>query len=104
MNVLNFDQGSGTASPLLVGFSESDGYCIALRERPKNPPIPGMRRLRQYFPTVVQHACNMLVHRLHARKQPLPVILPRPISFVRKRLHFHVVTASAFFLAPLELP
>jgi len=55
---------------------------------------------RHYFPTVVQHGCNMLVHGLHGREQPLPVVLPRPISFVGKRLHFHLVTASAFFLAP----
>jgi len=38
----------------------------------------------------------MLVHGLHAREQPLPVVFPRPSPFVRIRLHFHLAT-SAFF-------
>ena len=59
-----------------------------------------MGAFRHYFPTVVQHACNVLVHGLHAWEQPLPVVLPRPVPFVRKGLHSHLVTASAFFLAP----
>jgi len=49
-------------------------------------------------PTVAQHACNMLVHGLHAWEQPLPVVLPGPIPLVSKRLHFHLGRC----LAPLH--
>ena len=49
-----------------------------------------MGAFRHYFPTLVQQACNMPVHGLHAREQPLPVVFPRPISLVRKRLYFHL--------------
>ena len=58
-----------------------------------------MGGFRHDLPTLVQHACEVLVHCLHAREQPLSVVLPSPISLVRKRLHFHLATASAFFLA-----
>ncbi len=81
-------------------FSKRNCDGIAFREGSKSSAISGMGVFRHYFPTVVQHACNMLVHGLHAREQPLPVVLPRPTSFVCKRLHFHLVTGSAFFLAP----
>jgi hypothetical protein len=40
----------------------------------------------------------MLVHRLHAWKQPLSVILPGPIPLVRKGFYFHlVIHFSALF-------
>src|SRR5260370_39957527 len=81
-------------------FSKRNCDGIAFREGSKSSAISGMGVFGHYFPTVVQHACNMLVHGLHARKQPLPVVLPRPISFVCERLHSHLVTASALFLAP----
>src|SRR5229473_2271668 len=77
-------------------FSKRNCDGIAFREGSKSSAISGMGVFRHYFPTVVQHACNMLVHGLNARKQPLPVVLPRPISFVCKGLHFHLVTAGAF--------
>src|SRR5438552_12151070 len=73
---------------------------IAFRKASKSSAISGMGVFRHYFPTVVQHACNMLVHGLHAREQPLPVVPPRPISFVSKRPHFHRYPLAAFSLAP----
>src|SRR5713226_3011168 len=85
----------------LLRFSKGNCDGIAFRKRSESSAVSGMGVFRHYFPTVIQHACNMLVHGLHAREQPLPVVLPRPISFVCKRLHFHLVTPSTFFLAPL---
>lgn len=56
-----------------------------------------MGGFRHDLPTLVQHDRKVLVHCLHAREQPLSVVLPCPVSLVRKRLHFHLATASAFF-------
>ncbi len=69
---------------------------MAFGERPKASAIAGMGGFRHDLPTLVQHACKVLVHCLHAREEPLSVVLPGPISLVRKRLHFHLATASAF--------
>ena len=80
-------------------FPKRDSDGIAFGERPKSSAIAGMAGFRHDLPTLVQHACQVLVHCLHAREQPLSVVLPGPISLVRKRLHFHLATASAFFLA-----
>ena len=85
---------------ITLGLSKRDCDGIAFGEWPKSSAIAGMGSFRHDLPTLVQHACKVLVHCLHARQQPLSVILPGPISLVRKRLHFHLATASAFFLPP----
>ena len=58
-----------------------------------------MGGFRHDLPTLVQHACEVLVHCLHAREQPLSIVLPGPISLVRKRLHSHLATVGVFFSA-----
>jgi hypothetical protein len=83
-------------------FSKRNCDGIAFREGSKSSAISGMGVLRHYFPTVVQHACNMIVHGLHTWEQSLPVVLPGPIPLVRKRLHFHLVTLGSFS-GPLSL-
>jgi hypothetical protein len=90
------------ATRQLLSFSKRNCDGIAFHERYKSPTISGMGAFRHDFPTVVQHARNMFVHGLHARQQPLPVVLPGPIPFVRKRLYLHLVTAIAFSLAAIS--
>jgi hypothetical protein len=53
-----------------------------------------MGGFRHDLPTLIKHARYMRVHGLHGWEQPLPVVLPRPISFVCKRLYLHRMTAG----------
>ena len=89
----------GHRSGLRGFFSEQNRDRVAFRKRSQSSAVPGMGGFCHNFPTLVQHARNVFVHCLHARKQPLPVVFPRPSPCVRKRHHFHLTTASVFSLA-----
>jgi hypothetical protein len=76
------------------GLTKRNGDRIPFRKRSKSSAIPGVSGFRHDFPAVVQHACNMFVHSLHARQKPLPVILARPVPLIGIRLHFHLGTLA----------
>jgi len=71
------------------GFSERDSDAVAFRKRSKTAAIARVRGFGHDLPTIAQHGRNVLVHCLHARQQPLPVVLSRPIPLIRKGLHLH---------------
>jgi hypothetical protein len=47
-----------------------------------------MRRLREYFPTVIQHLGDVPIHALQVQKVSF-VVRPEEIPFVGDRFHFH---------------
>ena len=88
------------ATRQLLSLSKRNCDGIAFRKRQESSAISGMRSFRHDLPAIAQHARDVVIHCLHARQQPLPVVFPRPISLVRKRLHFHPATPQRLFLAP----
>ena len=46
---------------------------VALREGTENPTIPGVRRLREDFPTVAQHLGDVVVHFVQVEQPALVV-------------------------------
>ena len=71
------------------GFSKRKSDSVAFRKRSKPAAIARVRGFGHDLPTVGQQARNMFIHCLHARQQPLPIVFPRPFSFVRKGFHYH---------------
>lgn len=72
------------------GFSKRNSDRVAFRKRSKPAAIARVRGFGHDLPTIAQHARKVLIHRLHARQQPLPIVFPRPISLVCKGFHFHL--------------
>jgi hypothetical protein len=71
-------------------FLKQNSDAVAFRKRSKPAAIARVRSFAHDLPTIGQHACNVLIHCLHARQQSLPIVFPRPISLVGKRFHFHI--------------